>query len=266
MATITSIDGIEIFYDVIGEGDISLVFIGGLGARTGRKCWRFQLSLADEYKLVLIDLGGHGKSGKNRERYTMELYGQDIKAVIEKLDLDKVILIGWSLGGATILEAELLLSERVIGLIPVESLFPNSLYTKQDEEVVESVLKPYKEDFVKAYDNLIDSFISEKFDPKDVEDLHSNTPNLDERSMISALAELARWDMYDVLSEIKSPIKSIIAGRSMEHYSKEEFEKNFDVVYIEGLGHLLVFEDPGTFNNVLLEVINELKANEKYSQ
>ena len=87
----------------------------------------------------------------------------------------------------------------------------------------------------------------------------SLTPKLDERSMISALAEFSRWNMHDILSKIKKPIKSIIAGRTIEHYSKEEYEKNFDAVYLDGLGHLLVWEDPMTFNKALVETSNELR-------
>jgi len=252
-----SLDSVKIFYEVIGEGDISLVLIGGLGAPTGRVCWRNQLKYAVKYKLVLIDLAGHGRSGKNREKYTMELYGQDIKTVVESLDLDKIIILGWSLGGAAVLESELLLSDRIIGIIPIDSLFPNSMYTKMDEETIKGVIRPYEDDFVKAYDELIDSFISDKFDSKEIEFLHSQTPKLDARSMISALAELARWNMFDILPKVKSPIKSIIAERTIQYYPKEEYEKYFDAVYVKGVGHLLSWEDPEAFNEVLSQLIEE---------
>lgn len=142
MPEVKSIDGVGIFYEEIGEGDITLVLIGGLGAPTGRVCWKHQLELAEEYKLILIDIAGHGRSDKNREKYTMELYGQDVKAVIEKLDLENIIIVGWSLGGAVILEAEVLLSGRILGLIPIDSLFPNSLYTEVADEAAEMVIKP----------------------------------------------------------------------------------------------------------------------------
>ncbi len=257
MPEVESIDGEDIFYELLGEGDITLVFIGGLGAPTGRICWRNQLHLAEKYRLILIDLPGHGQSSKNREKYTMELYGQDIKKVIESINLDNNILIGWSLGGAAVLEAEVLMSERVLGIIPVESLFPNSLNTKLDEEVIKNIIKPYEEDFVGAYTNLIDSFLSEKFDQEEIDLLHTQTKTLDSRSIISALTELVRWDMYKVLPEVRTQIKSIIAERSTEHYPKEEYEKNLDAVYVKDVGHLLGFEDPVAFNEALVRVINE---------
>jgi pimeloyl-ACP methyl ester carboxylesterase len=258
---VKSIDGTEIYYEVMGEGDIALVLIGGLGATIGRITWRYQLELSEEYKLILIDIAGHGNSGKDREKYTMELYGQDVKAVIEELDLKEVILVGWSLGGAVILEAATLISERILGLIPVDSLFPNSLYTELNEEAIEGAIKPFEEDFVAAFTNLLNNHISDKFDPKDVEMLHSLAPTLDKRSMNSAFRQLMKWNMHNTLPKVKKPIKSIIAGRTIEVFSKEEYEKYFQAVYTEGLGHLLAYEDPIVFNEVFRGVIKEFEVN-----
>ncbi len=263
MPEVSSVDGIKIYYEVIGEGDFSMVFIGGWGARTGRKTWRYQLSLAEKYKIILIDLAGHGNSGKNREKYTMELYGHDVKSVIEELDLGEVILIGWSMGGAAILEAANLLKDRVIGLIPVDALFPDqeSPYTGLDEEAIQNNLKPYEEDFAKAYLNLLNSFISDKFDPEDVKEWHKYAKTLDKRSMISALREMMLWNVHDILPKIKKPIKSILASKTMEHFSTEEYRKNIDFEILEDTGHLLAMEDPKQFNSILEQTIVELTHN-----
>ncbi len=137
MPTVTSIDGIEIFYEVLGEGAIALVFVSGWGTVTGMQAWKYQLLLSSKYRLVLLDLAGHGKSDKNRETYIMELSGQDVKSVVEKLDLRNIILIGYSMGGAVILEAEKLVSDRTIGLITTDSLFsefPESTYVGKGKQ------------------------------------------------------------------------------------------------------------------------------------
>ena len=257
---VSSIDGINIYYEEIGEGDISLVFIHGWGARTGRKVWRYQLSLAEKYKIILIDLAGHGRSGKNREKYTMELYGHDVKSVIEELDLKELILIGWSMGGAVILEATKLITDRVIGLIPIDALFPSkgSMYTRLDKDAIQEALKPYEEDFAKAYINLLNSFISEKFNTEDKKDWRQAAKTLDKRSMISALKELILWDVHGMLPKIKKPIKSILSSRTMEHFSEEEYGKYIDYTILEDSGHLLPIEDPKQFNSLLEHTINEL--------
>lgn len=260
MPKVSSIDSVEIFYEVIGEGDISLIFIGGWGAPTGRECWKYQLSLAEKYKIVLVDLAGHGQSGKNRETYTMKLFGHDINSVVEELDLSNIILIGWSMGGPVILEAACMFEDRVLGLIPVDSLFPTigSSYTKREEETILLTLKPFEDNFTETYTNLFTSFLSDKFDPEDVAYFNSIVQTLDKRSMISAFRELLIWNVHDILHKIKKPIKSILAGRTMEHFSKEEYEKYINSIVLEGLGHIMHYEDPETFNTALEETMREL--------
>jgi hypothetical protein len=44
MPYISSSDGIQIYYEVLGEGDIVLLFVGGLGALTGTMNWKFHAS------------------------------------------------------------------------------------------------------------------------------------------------------------------------------------------------------------------------------
>ena len=261
MSTVTSIDGTEIFYEVLGEGDIALVFVSGWGSVTSMKVWKYQLPLSSKYRMVLLDLAGHGKSGKNRETYTMELFGHDVKSVVEKLDLRNIILIGWSMGGAVILEAERLLSDRTTGLIAIDSLFsefPQSIYVGNDEAVAKESVRPFEEDFIGAVTDLFMSFISDKFDPKDIEEAEGFPRSLDKRSMLSAWVELQRWDMHKVLPDIDKPVKCIVAGKTLPKELRDHYNRTFDAVYLEDLMHFLPWEDPDYFNEVLSERISEI--------
>jgi pimeloyl-ACP methyl ester carboxylesterase len=67
-------------------------------------CWQRQVdsALADEFRLVALDLRGHGMSDTplEAEHYTnARLWADDIAAVIEQLGLKKPVLVGWSYGG-----------------------------------------------------------------------------------------------------------------------------------------------------------------------
>ena len=67
--------------------------------------WSKQLDsdLADSFRLVALDLRGHGLSDKPRDAYgDSEIWANDIHAVIEQLDLTKPLLVGWSYGGVII--------------------------------------------------------------------------------------------------------------------------------------------------------------------
>jgi non-heme chloroperoxidase len=69
--------------------------------------WKYQFdsSLSDEFRIVAMDMRGHGMSEKpmSPEAYNDgHLYAGDIAAVIDQLDLKNPVLSGWSYGGTII--------------------------------------------------------------------------------------------------------------------------------------------------------------------
>jgi pimeloyl-ACP methyl ester carboxylesterase len=69
--------------------------------------WRRQMcsDLADDYRLVAMDLRGHGRSDKPPEGYAdCSLWAEDIAAVLRELALDQPVLCGWSYGTIVILD------------------------------------------------------------------------------------------------------------------------------------------------------------------
>ena len=100
----------------MGEGPFTLIFIHGwAGDHTH---WEHQVNhFSQNYRVIAIDLGGHGESGTSREQWSMKNYGEDIKSIVEELSLENVILIGHSMGGAAAVEAARLLENKIIGII-----------------------------------------------------------------------------------------------------------------------------------------------------
>jgi non-heme chloroperoxidase len=71
------------------------------------RAWSRQMSsnLADDYRLVAMDIRGHGLSDKPRDGYgDSQLWADDVNAVIQTLRLDHPILCGWSYGPLVILD------------------------------------------------------------------------------------------------------------------------------------------------------------------
>ncbi len=69
--------------------------------------WHRQLNsdLAADFRIVAMDLRGHGRSSKPRDAYQdSRLWADDVRAVIETLQLDRPILCGWSYGPLVILD------------------------------------------------------------------------------------------------------------------------------------------------------------------
>jgi pimeloyl-ACP methyl ester carboxylesterase len=258
MPFVESVDGVKVFYEALGEGDTPIIIAPGLGAWDCKEAWKGQLYLAEEYKLVLLDLPGHAQSGKNRKKFTMELFGQDIKAIAEELDLTNIILVGYSLGGAVIVEAAKLIPERVKGLLCVDTLlFP--MYLEQfNEENVEKTMKPFEEDFDTAYNGLINQYITDEFDPEALKILRDSVPTLDKPSIKNILAEIFRWKGKEVMKTITTPMKFIFADRTIPAgETRDKIIESYDAEFLDGVGHLMVLEKPEAFNEILERKIKE---------
>jgi non-heme chloroperoxidase len=101
---------------VVGDGGVKL-HVQDVGKRSGKpilfihgfsQCslaWSKQLQsdLADSFRLVAMDIRGHGLSDKPRDAYgDSRAWANDLHAVIEQLELTEPVLVGWSYGGVII--------------------------------------------------------------------------------------------------------------------------------------------------------------------
>jgi non-heme chloroperoxidase len=80
--------------------------------------WRRQLwsDLSKDYRLVALDLRGHGQSDKPREGYSDgRMWAEDVNAVIRELKLEQPVLCGWSYGPLVILDYIRQYGEAAIG-------------------------------------------------------------------------------------------------------------------------------------------------------
>jgi non-heme chloroperoxidase len=93
---------------VIESGDSagrSILFIHGFSQCSIAWSRQLQSDLGSDCRLVAMDLRGHGRSGKPRDAYVdSKLWADDVRAVIETLELDRPILCGWSYGPLVILD------------------------------------------------------------------------------------------------------------------------------------------------------------------
>src|SRR4051812_26410100 len=118
--TVPSADGVPIAYEVHGSASPALILVHCWSG--DRSYWKEQIDeLSPQFELVLIDLAGHGESGMGRRNYTMESFGEDVAAVVEKLDLKGVVLVGHSMGGNVVVAAAKRLRERVAGVVWVDT-------------------------------------------------------------------------------------------------------------------------------------------------
>lgn len=101
MPTITTADGVEIFYKDWGSGQ-PIVFSHGWPLSADD--WDTQLLyfLSHGYRVVAHDRRGHGRSSQVFDGHDMDHYADDLKAVVDHLDLSDAIHVGHSTGGGEV--------------------------------------------------------------------------------------------------------------------------------------------------------------------
>ena len=98
-----SLDDGTVWYEERGEGQ-PLVFVHGgwsTSAAWDRQVERF----ADSYRVITVDVRGHGRTGAtDARRYSVELFADDLEALLDHLDVQNPVLCGLSLGSMVVQE------------------------------------------------------------------------------------------------------------------------------------------------------------------
>ena len=101
MPTITTKDGVEIFYKDWGSGQ-PIVFSHGWPLSADDWDAQMMFFLAKGYRVVAHDRRGHGRSAQVADGHDMDHYADDLAAVVAHLDLTDAIHIGHSTGGGEV--------------------------------------------------------------------------------------------------------------------------------------------------------------------
>ncbi len=115
-----NINGIKVCYEIHGEG-YPIVLIHGFGSRKeGFKC---QIPvLAKRFRVITFDNRGAGKSERVKEPYTMEILANDIRSLLDFLEIKKSHILGTSMGGIIAQQFVLQYPEYVNKLVLVNTI------------------------------------------------------------------------------------------------------------------------------------------------
>jgi pimeloyl-ACP methyl ester carboxylesterase len=254
--TVESADGVPIAYDVKGEGMLALVFVHGWSC--DRTYWREQVEpFSSGFRVVTVDLAGHGESGGGRKAWTIEAFGDDVAAVVRQLGLRRAIFIGHSMGGDVIVEAARQLPGRVAGLVWVDTY--KQLGTFRTPQQIEAFAAPFRADFVATTRDFVHHMFLPTADPALVEriaaDMSAAPPDVALGAMVSAIAFDRR--IPTALAELELPVIAINPAQpptdtaSLGRYG-------VGVLLMANVGHFPMLEDPARFNAILRTAIDNV--------
>lgn len=110
---IATINGVKLHYHVKGEGTPLILITPPLLTRA---IFHYQTAeLSDEFKVVTFDIRGHGMSDHSEAPLTYALISEDIKQLMDELELPGALIGGYSTGAAIALEAMLAYPDRFYG-------------------------------------------------------------------------------------------------------------------------------------------------------
>lgn len=256
---VKSPDGIEISYSVYGQGSPALVFVHGWSC--DQTYWKYQVpEFSKRYTVVTLDYAGHGKSGANRENFTMESFGDDVAAVVNDLKLDKVILIGHSMGGNVIIDASTKLPGRVLALVGVD-IYEQLVDTVFTREMMTQFTEPFYSDFSNSVNGFVRSMFRPDADPALVEMVANDMSSAPKEVAMSAFENMFEYStrMETILKTIDLPFYAVSSDLYPTNAEdNRKYVKSFEARIMEGYGHFLMMENPELFNRLLEETINEI--------
>lgn len=253
---VPSEDGTNISFTVYGDGETALVFVHCWCCDQGY--WREQVdTFSRDFKVVTLDLAGHGASGSERQDYTLQSFGEDVAAVVNHLGLDRIILIGHSLGGGVILAAAHQLKEQTIALIGVDTY--QGFKSDISDSLITQFVTPFREDFYGTSIGYVRDLFPPGADSILVRQISEDMAKGPEDVAVWALINSISTDPEDLLKGLDIPIYSINSKMfPVDLEANRKLYPDFDVRFMEGVGHFIQLEDPLAFNRHLRNILRGL--------
>ncbi|MGE8206236.1 2-succinyl-6-hydroxy-2,4-cyclohexadiene-1-carboxylate synthase [Heyndrickxia sp. NPDC080065] len=266
---VIEVNGVNYHVRLIGQGEPLLLLHGFTGEMS---TWEAIIPyLGDKFQLVLVDILGHGKteSPLDDKRYQIEEIAEDMKAILMNLNLNKVNILGYSMGGRLALAFTILFPEMVNKLI-LESASPG-LRTEeerearrfQDESLAERILENGLKSFVQYWTNIplfqTQKKLSESIQLKIEQQRLQNNP-IGLANSLKGMGTGSMPSFWEKLSFLEMPVLIITGSLDNKFCKIAEEMKNVisDAKHetILSVGHAIHVEDSQKFGTIIKEFLS----------
>ena len=236
-------EGAQIWYGAYGSGSPVILLHGGLG-HSGNWGYQVPALLASGYRAIVIDSRGHGRSTRDERPYSYELMAYDVLAVMDRLNLERAALVGWSDGACTALILASKVPARAAGVFFFGcNMDPSGT---KEFELIPIVQRCFNR-HVKDYKQL------------------STTPdNFDEFSEAVGLMQKTQpnYSAND-LAQLRVPV-AIVHSEHDEFIKREHAEylarsiPNAEFIYLSDVSHFAPLQRPRHFNAAMLAFLGRV--------
>ena len=265
---IVKANGINIYYESHGKGE-ALVLIGGYGSNS--KGWFCQVpALSREYRVIVFDNRGAGRSDKPDYPYTIKMMADDVAGLLNAIGIRKAHIMGLSMGGAIAQEFAINYPEKTINLILGCTSCGAAHSKEMDPAVMAALLKMgqmtpeesarallpilFSKDFIENHPDIIAVQMKERFEYPTPAHGYAN----------QAQAVMGH-DTYDRLPQIKAP--TMVMAGSVDKLGPVENARimssripNAELVILENMGHGFSVEAAEKTNNLILDFLKKHRS------
>lgn len=247
-------------YKLEGNGE-TLVFIHGLSDNL--LYWEYLASnLKNDYQILRVDLRGHGNSGLGNDEISIDTYVDDLFVLLDELNLEKINLVGFSLGGAVALAFTIKYPSIVSSLVLMSSFCKTDDYLEGVFNRFKNALKSSFEDF---YDLILpmilcpDVIENNKEELKVLREITSQSANV--KAYIEAFDACLAFNVEDDLSKID--IQTLVLAGKYDDITLMDSQKelqskinNSKLIVFDDVKHNLLI---GKNNEKILEILKDVK-------
>lgn len=250
-----SYKNIEVAYSVNGKGPAVVLLHGFL---ENRKMWSDLVDeLSGQYRVVCIDLLGHGETGILGYIHTMSDQATMIKSVLDHLRLKRYIVLGHSMGGYIALEFAKRYGNHLKGLCLMNSTaLPDSTEKKKNRDRAIAAVRQNYNTFVKLAVPLLFSEKTRRFFKSEIKTITKEALKMSPRSIVAALKGMKeRESRIHIYEKNNFPIM-LIAGENdpaLDYHTLVAQIKNTSVQFISFPdGHMSHIENRRDFLNTIV--------------
>jgi pimeloyl-ACP methyl ester carboxylesterase/predicted glycosyltransferase len=218
--------------------------------------------LAEHFRVVVMDLRGNGRSDRPRSRkdYSFDHYYGDFVAVLDRLEVDRIAVVGISATAMTALRLAAEQPQRVSHLV-IAGGFADRVLDAAAAEAAEGTLKRMREDWAEYLDSFFTIVFSEPHSTKPYEDsvVHSGWAT-DGETVAMGFAGWFGADMREQAKSIRCPTLVIHGDndRRVPYAKGEEIARlvpGARLLTVGGGGHLMHARDPVAFSRAVRDFI-----------
>ncbi len=249
-------DKVTIVYTAAGRGEPGLVFIhGGLADRS---FWDASVAhFAGKHRVAALDLPGHGESGIGRRKWGVPEFGADVKAVVRAEHMEKVVLIGNSLGGSVAIEAALLLPGKAVMVIGVDT-FHSLDYAISPEESRERA-EVFRGDFAGNVREMTRTLFQPDADPKIMADAERRMARTSPNAAYAMFLSLGGYHVGEAARKLDIPLRAICGDLfPVDFPGVRKIKPDFEAIIMSHMGHYPMLERPDEFNRHLETLLRSI--------